>query len=569
MPLAPTCTPRFAKVDSACNCTLTQLKIQGLTPAEIENLGYKEVDLLRVVMQAAEAKALGVQERGIGMLLRSSIKDIKPSLNTVKVGMQSLVLPYIMRPQEAYINANYFTIQNGLAPADAGQNGLHPGAWDFILKLSDSWLKTDLEALERYFLPGNTLIVHTWDSTATKVAKTLVFTIVRAVNADTSIKQARITVYPNVTAAAYNAMTTPQKNALHPTFGVAQTGANDISDREAWCFEQPADISKKLLINWIQTTRTSRCVDEDYQRILNAIMSGKVNEYQKGFVWQSLADQNKRKTMLEEEAWYRSVFYGQAIDPVAQGNQGANYAQLPTVADVSDPSCPREYKARALGIFTMLQECNRVIDLNGSKLDLDMIFDQLYLLAQYRSAGGDNVSVIDSMTDRWTADDIFTTMSKYYKAKYGWDTTRYFKAGEKITHDGVVMFNYDIYDIKVVGVQWAVFHDAFFDNMISAFPNDVNASNFNFKDRARQLWFLDWSDISIGNAGTTSVQRKTPDPETSTLYQCVITANVKTFNLRSQKWTVMVDRPHRHLVVYNFAEGCPGISVVSCPVPNS
>lgn len=567
MALAPACVPRFAKVTSACGCTLTNLSIAGLTPAEIENLQNKEIDLARIVLQATEAKALGVQERGLGMLLRSSIKDIKPQLTTQKIGMQSIVLPYIMRPQEGYINANYFTIQSAVAPADAGVGGLHRGAWDLTLFLSDSWLKSDLESLERYFLPGNTLIILTWDNTTSKNAVTHVFTIARVVNADTDIKKAKVTVYPNLTDTAWTALSSGAKTALHPTFGVAQTGANSIADRESWCYEQPADISKKLLVNWVQTTRTSRCVDEDYMRILDLIMKGRVNEYQRGFVWQTLSEQNKRKTMLEEEAWYKSVFFGAALDRNAQTPE--NYASLPTVADVADPTCPREYKASALGIFSLLSECNRVVDLNGNRLDLDYIFNQLYYLMQFRMAGGDNISVIDSMTDRWTANTIFDAMVKYYKVKYNWDTTRFAKIGEKITHDNMVLFNFDIYDVKAVGVQWAVFHDSFFDHMIANFPDDVAGSDVNFKSRARQLWFIDWSDLSIGIAGSMSVTRKSPDPDTNSLYNCVMVANIKTFNLRSQKWTVMLDRPHRHLIIHNFSDACPLIFPVGCPVPNS
>lgn len=567
MALAPSCVPRYAKVSSACGCTLTNLSIRGLTPAEIENLQTKEIDLARIVLQASEAKAMGVQERGLGMLLRSSIKDIKPQLSTQKVGLQSIVLPYIMRPQEAYINANYFTIQSAAAPSDAGVAGLHPGAWDLTLFLSNSWLKSDLESLERYFLPGNTLIVLTWDNTTSKNAVTLVFTIARVVNADTDIKKAKVTVYPNVNATDWALLSSPAKDAYHPTFGVAQTGANSINDRESWCYEQPADLSKKLLVNWIQTTRTSRCVDDDYMRILDAIMKGKVNEYQRGFVWQTLADQNKRKAMLEEDAWYKSVFFGAAVDKNAQTPN--TYDSLPTVADPADPTCPREYKASALGIFSLLSECNRVIDLNGHALDLDYIFNQLYYIMQYRMASGDAISVIDSMTDRWTANNIFDAMTKYFKARYNWDTIRFAKIGEKITHDNVVLFNYDIYDVKPVGVQWAVFHDAYFDHLIAAFPDDVAGTDRDFKSRARQLWFIDWSDISIGIAGSMSVTRKSPNPETNDLYKCVMVANVKTFNLRSQKWTVMVDRPHRHLIIHNFSDACPKIFPAGCPVPNS
>jgi hypothetical protein len=123
------------------------------------------------------------------------------------------------------------------------------------------------------------------------------------------------------------------------------------------------------------------------------------------------------------------------------------------------------------------------------------------------------------------------------------------------------MFNYNLYDIPEVGIQWAVFHDPFFDDHLSAFPATV--SGVNFKARGRNLWFLDFSDMVIGIGKTMSVRRKTPDEATNSLYNCVITANHKEFNLRSQKWTAMLDRPQRHLIIHNFSDACPTVTAQS------
>jgi hypothetical protein len=559
--LAPACIPRIIPVSSACGCTLTGTSIKGLTPGEMEALAFKEIDLARVIMNAAEAKALGVQENGLATFLRSTIKDIKPKLNTSKIDEQSIILPYIQRTQKSHINANYFTIDAGAATTGAGTGDIPASAWDLTVNLGASWLKTDLLQIERYFKPGNTLIVLTWDDTTAKNAKTLVFTIIAAVNADSGgVAKAKITVQPNITDTGFTALAdnAAGRGRYRPTFGVAQTGANDVHDRESWCHEPPADLSKKILVNWIQTTRTSRCVDETYLKTLNQIMSGKVNAYQQGFVWSPLAEQNKRKTMLEENDWMRSVFFGQAIN---EHQTPETYDQLPTVSDVSDPSCPLEYKARALGFFQILTDCNRVIDLNGGALDLDYIFQQLYYLMRNRKADGDKISVIDSLTDRWTASKIYDAMSRYYRVRYGVETVRHAKVGEKITHDGIIMFNYNLYDIPEVGVQWAVFHDEFFDDHLQAFPSTVGGQDF--KSRGRNLWFLDFSDMSIGIGKTMSVRRKSPDETTNALYNCVITANHKEFNLRSQKWTAMLDRPQRHLIIHNFSDACPTVTAQS------
>jgi hypothetical protein len=570
--ISPSVLPRIAKVSSACGCTLTALSVKGLTPNEFEALSGKEIDLARVILNATEAKALGVQESGLATLLRSSVQNIKPALNKMNISEQSLVLPYIQRRQNSQVNANYFTIEAGAANPFAGTTNsgtvFPTSSWDLTLNLGSSWIKTvsgSPEAIERYFLPGSHLFVLTWDNTTSKNAVTLDFEVVKAINADSGgVSKAIVTVRPNVSDAGWAGFNSGAKLPYQPTFGVAQTGANSISDRESWCHNQPSNTTGKLVANWLQTTRSSTCVDGEYQRILDQILKGKINPYDQGFKWTSIGEQNKQMAMASEDAWLKSVMYGQAIN---ENQTVEGYQNLPQISDVGDPSCPLEFKANALGIFTLLKDANRVVDMNGNVLDLDYIFEQLYYLKRYRSAGGDKVNVIDSMTDRITAARILEAMTRFYQVKYNFTTQQAIKIGETIKHEGLVLFNYNIYDIPEQGIQWAVFWDTFFDDMISAFPSTV--SGVDFKSRARQLWFIDWSDVQVGIAGTTSVTRKDPDAATNALYKCVILPNVKTYNLRSTKWTVMVDRPARHLIIHNFSSACPRITATGCTVPNS
>jgi len=567
MPLAPAYAPRIAKVLPTHGCTLTALHIAGLTPNEMEALATKEIDLFRHVLARAEAKVLGVQESGLATLLRSTIKDIKPKLGSTKIDEQSIVLPYFMRTQRSYINANYFTIEGGAATPGAGTGNIPAHAWDLTLNLGSSWLKSDIEEINRYFLPGNHLYVSTWDTAVAKNAIDIDFTILGSVNADAGgVRKAKVTVVSNYTAAAFAALSADQQSALNCTFGVAQTGVNSVSNREAWCYTQPANLSKKIIVNWPQTVRFARIIDSEHERILKAILSGKVNEFQRGFVHTDIADQNKQQTMLEEDALLRTAFYGQRIN---ENQTVEGYTLLPTIADPAQPDCPLEYKANALGFLTQLTDAQRVIDMNGSPLDLDLLFSKLYELKRHREADGGKVSVIDVMTDRWTAGILYSAMSRYYKAKYGVETVRYAKIGEKITHEGQVLWNYNIYDIEDHGVQMAVYHDQFFDDYISAFPATVGAG-VDFKARARMLWMLDWSDITLGVGKTMSVKRKSPDPETSDLYRCVMTARTQEFNLRSQQICPMIDRPHRHLIIRNFSSDCPTVKVTVCnPAPSS
>lgn len=568
MALNPACVGRVVKVDSACGCTLTRATITGLTPSDIEDLGNKEIYLTKAILDAREAAILGVPQRNLQMLLNSSIKNVKEKLKVDDVTEQSIIMPFIQRGQRSYINANYWTILAGAPAANAGVGSVPLSAWKLTLGLGNGQFQTDLDAIQRYFVAGDTLIVKTWDNISTKTAVTLQLTIVSAVNADAgAVKKATVTVYPNVNDTNWALLTAAEKNSYHPTFGMAENAANSVSDYEAFCANQASDLSKRIIVNWLQTSRQSYCREMSYTEVLDAIMEGRVNDYLKGFKFTSIADQQKQQRARFELEAMNSAFFGQAID--VDNQTTVNWRSLPIVYDIVNTTCPLAYKANALGIFTLLAACNRVIDMLGRTLDLDDVFSRIYLLRRYREAAGDRVPVIDSMTDRYTAAYIFETMTKYYSAKYGVTTTKYYQADQKITHDNWVMFTYDIYDIKEAGCQWAVFTDDYFNDMVDAYNQRV--VGWDFSTRANNLWFLDWSDISKGVAASKQVTRKYPDLDKATLaeWKCVITPNPSTYDLRSETWTMMVDRPERHLIYHNFKAGCPRVTIPNCTVPQS
>ena len=556
--------PRIVQVDSSTGCTLTNASIKGMTPAEFEALGNKEIDLARVIASAAEAKILGVQEKGLPTLLRSSITNIKPLLNETKVETQSMILPYVQRRQRSYINSNYFAGSGGQASPTAGQNGEHPGSWQVTVDVGESPWATDIKLINRYFLPGSTVMISSWN-TSTKATKDIVYKVTDAVDAtDSSGTKATLTLEPNITAGGYQGLS--DTSAYEFEVGVVQTGANSVNDYEEWCYNQPADLSQQLIVNWLQTTRESRIVDDQYKATLESIMSGKVNPFLQNFVYQPIAEQNKRASQLSDEAWMRSVWYGQRIN---ENQTPETYMNLPAVTDPEGTragsagfgsDCVLEYKSNALGIHTQLKDANRIVDRQGAALDLDYLFQQLYFLKRNREADGDSISVIDVMTDRITANNIFTVMNDYYKSKYGWEVTRNVAINEKVTHDGIMLFNYNLYDIPEIGVQLAVFHDQYFDDLISATPTSDGTNN-DFQSRSRALWLLDWSDIRVGVAGTNSVTRKNPAPEVMDAYRCRMSAVIKEYSLRSTTWTTMMDRPQRHLLIQNFSDANPTVTV--------
>ena len=201
----------------------------------------------------------------------------------------------------------------------------------------------------------------------------------------------------------------------------------------------------------------------------------------------------------------------------------------------------------------------------GATLNLDNLFSDLYFLKRNREQDGTAVGVIDCMTDRFTYNLFYEKMNTYYKDRYGWEIHRNAELNQTITHDGIILFNYSLYDVPEVGVQLAMFHDPYFDDIatvgtgnkwldtgVRSTDNVFSDDGADWEKAARTLWFVDWSDVKIGIAGTNAVTRKQPHPEIDRLYKCRMDAKVKEYSLRSTKWTTMMDVPARHLIIENF-----------------
>jgi hypothetical protein len=603
--------PNMINVTSATGCTLTRADISGMTPDTFEQLAMVETDLARVIANAAEAKILGVQEKGLATLLKSSLRDIKPALTTSKIDEQSLILPYIQRRQRGHQNANYFQLTKGGTALDSAakkgttlskwtgsacpptmtsggssQNTHHvvvtSGAWgedNSTLGIQNTYRGGPTE-IDRYFLPGMSLIIYTLDGS--QKSKVLDLEIVDAYEVTAAGTSGGGVIGDIILELKDRSLTTAGVIAG----GFCQIGTNNVSDWEEWCRNQPSDMNQRIIVNWLQTSRETRQVDGVYKDTLQKILDGKVNPYAAGFKYLPLAEQNKIAAGNSENAWLRSTFFGQAISD-SQTVEG--YSSLPQVHDPesgssyggypgSQPtgeSCPLEYKANAIGIYTQLVEAARVADFGGGQLDLDALFQLIYYLKRYRESDGDSIDVIDCMTDRYTADNLMVAFSRYYQAKYGAQVNRFVDQGKKLTFDNQVMFNYNVYDIPEIGVQLAVFHDQFFDDHLSAskqakngdmLDGSTNISADAAAANGRHLWMLDWSDINVGIAGTNSVTRKHPNVEAQELYKCRMEANVKEYQLKSTKWTTMLDRPQRHLVVRNFSADLPSVSTLGLPL---
>lgn len=547
MALLTGCNPRMIRVDDSCGCTLTRASITALTPTALENFGVLEVDAHRIIGNEKELRRTGVREKTLRDLLLSRMVGL-PRTN-LGTNRQSIIAPFVLKPQRHNVNSNWWTLVAGAADPAAGTGTVHAGSVRFTVRNSGGQFSTALVDLEKYFLVGRYIAVLTRDP-VTQVGRKLQFKITASVNADSGgVEQALITVEPPYSAAGWVALSAAQKAVFEPHDGIIINLANSVSDYESYCYQYPAENTLKLRDFWVQTIRTTWCYSDEYIKALNAPLT---SSYWKKFATLPLAEQRKRQGYQDERDFFNTVFYGQRI---TEKQTADTYTQLPQVVDPLNTTCLLEYKANTLGIRTQLSDCGRVIDFQGAPLDLDLLKELLYAVKRHREIDSGTITRLDGFTDRFTFGLVRKVMIDYYKDSYGADTTRFYQPKQALVFQNQVLWDYDIFEFPEDGFELALFRDDYFDDHLSAFPTAMKAAG-------RQLLIIDWSDVNLGVGNTRSVNRQTNIADNA--YNCVIQPNVTRYQLKSQQLAVMVEDPNRHLIMENFSGDCPIITATTC-----
>ena len=247
------CLPRIVNVDATTGCSLTRATIKAMTPQVFENQGYTEIGMDRIIQRAREARAAGVVESTLEMLLMSSLKNIKGELTRQPIGPNdSVILPYIYRRQKRNIQSNYWSVTAAAQTPGFGTGSIPASSTDLTVGYSYSPYASQLSAPEQYFLTGKYIVVETVDP-ATKVAYSLLYSITSAVNVNPTT--AKVTCVPNYSSAGWAALTGGQQATYLPTKGLAYLLQNSVSDYESWCNQDVAENTNKLLTYWLQTSR--------------------------------------------------------------------------------------------------------------------------------------------------------------------------------------------------------------------------------------------------------------------------------------------------------------------------
>lgn len=561
------CGPRIIDVSNSCDASLTKATITGMTPKEIVDLKDKAYAESQMYRQLMVSRLTGVRENNLYDLLLSRMKGVKGEITKQTIGKNtSYFLPFFLRYQEDFINANNFEITAGVPDPNRGKTvgGVyHPrSAW--LITVSSkaltggtdaklSYLETGITNLGRYFLPGESVIA--MNLGAGDTVNEPIYKIIQAESGTLNDSPvAYVVVEPNRTESWWDAAESNAKAPFEITDGVVAVGANSVSDYEAWCHNQPVDQSKRVVAHWPQTCRYTHCYDEEYEKYLAEIMKGNVNVYLEKFKEMSLSEQNKRQYAAYQRKLMNTVWFGQ---PINEKQTVEGYKDLPKVYDPRNANTFIEYKSNCLGIRTQLAACDRRVDYENAPLNMNALEQQCYALKRFREVDGGYAGSIDFMTDKGTAAKFRRIFADYYKKVYGLTWQREFSPTELIKFGDQVMWEYQSYQFEETGITINIITDPFFADNKEAFIAAGMGS------RGNMLVAIDWNDLELGMGDFQKRKTITPtedDPD----FRCIISMNKTMTDLESCKLTPIVNDPKRSLIIENFSDACPTYTYSAC-----
>ena len=464
------------------------------------------------------------------------------------------IAPFVMARQYSAINNGYWQVQNGVASG---------GNWSVDVSST-----TNIPADVRSFPAGQRVYI-TGVSAANSVSRTA-WQIVSSVISSVVTNGVTVVLSPQNSGSFLSG-----SHLQSPVTGLLVRGTANISDFENFCAEPPAYLNWKNVPFWTETQRTTLCISTQYEKWRKALLAD--NPLYREFGDLTEIEKNRQLGADWQKRLVETMFWGKKIN----SNQSlANYNQLPQISaydgsafglGVDGGTCVG-YRANMIGIYEQLVECNRVLDLQNSTLNLIALFNELYNMMRTREgASGKYVKVFDVFTDNQTAHLINQAMIAYYNAEVGgnarWNIDLNGPGGmpqanfnkEQDIQKAEFGFNYRSYNLMYPAqIRVNIITHYFFDDLLTA--NNVASQG----GAGRLLLVLDFTNIY---PGITTSNRKVWDTGAlknlaaiNSSYGCVMEVNTQQTTLMSVTGTMVVECPAGNLWLENFANAIPNVT---------
>lgn len=550
--------------------SVTRASIDYLTPSDLDSIfspGGKFADLDAWFKHQIEMKACGMRRYAwYDWIYANADRDsfrsaFKAGIDGVKgVKVSSLLHPFIFGRQESVVNRDYWKVVGGVAIASytVNQPATAVGTMTAGPILSTTGGTRIIRVQNRHGIPVDANwfrtkeVVHIFNKAGNGVSLQSNYRVVSAAT-NTAL------TYIDVLLADENAgSVTPYDPA--PQNGLILVGVNNVNDFEQWCQNLPTIDPRKRVPFWFQTFRQARCVDEEYQRVWNKLFE--TNPAFREFGDLPLAERNRQDELEAQKRFVHAFLFQKPISANQTLTNWESLTDINTLAGaVLNPGMSGKLvakRANFVGVKEQLAQCDRVIDLQGNKLNLLEFFDLNYDLVRQRQSSGRKVTDIDWFTSSTFRANFHSAMMQYYKDFY-LDQLRVVVEVNKIHAD--LGFVHDGYYVKRPGgVKINIISDEFFDDYADEFQAMGLATVGNL------LLALDigkppngsiyWAQLAANRKVYTTAQIDQL-AKLDTVYRCVMDQLTLTQTLTSETGTVIVECPRFSAWVQGFEDAQP------------
>lgn len=550
------CTPAI-RTNIATAGLMTACRAHIPAPSELETL-YKDSDDYRL-MEALflwqwEANANQAVQSNLFKFFQANRVNLRGKVVTERLNAGLMAIrPYVQVKRKGPINNNFWKAASGAAcDVDGSLNGsgiywrmdfssptgipVHAGwfnakEWVFVVGLDGS---------------GNS--IH-WAGEV--VSSSVVSTVVRVV------------LKPQMTNSSL-----PSARKANPTQGGATRGAPNVDNFESFCAQPPGLITTTLDPFWIGTTRTTFKEDELYNKWRDLVLADNVL-YREIF---DLPTQEYNKQVAEDFArkHVESMFNNTAL-----ANQTVEAAEnLETINSSADgiggARCIGK-RANPIGIYEQHVQCERVVDAQGTKLNLPALFQALNKMMRIREASGAAAAAQKTFEIAMPSNYMplfHQGMLAYYNTQWAGKVqwTNEVKQDAKVSPMGFLYMDYPL--LWPVGVTIRILTDTYFDDY-AAFMHElaVAFSEPNYDNLGRRLWIADWSRIYMGLLGSKRISNN-PGSDLAGMQRlgiidpCIMETIREMNTLTSFTWTVVADCTPGNLILENLSAEVPEHDVI-------
>ena len=545
------CLPQYRQDYQKCS-GLTACDISPTTEDELASIYADAQGRYRIIGALLESDIMGkacqIVENPLYNFIMENAKHWGPgALNVRKKQNSGLieVMPFIQIGRKSVINNNYWNMSGGTTGGTAPNGAAYDRRMD-AASMTSIPLSVDWFPLEQTIYVSSVGAAGGATMTAWKVVDRV----------DTG------SVIRLYLKSQNSGSRLPSYKTENPTIGVGMRGVPNISPYERYCAQVPRINTNSDYLAFTQNTRWSICNDELTRKFLEHIRDG--NPLYRKYYHVEEAEYNRQVIQDFQNRLVHTFLFQKALP----NQTSTDWDQLETITSWTDTGVGNAgiylpgvegrcvaRRANAEGVYEQLQECGRVKDLFGQRMNWLELQAELYNMQRVRKDNGYPADVIEAVVDSAYRVLFIQGLVRYMAGKYEGAARFNIEVEAKKTNAGFVYQDF-ILDYPAGVVLRVVSHHAL-DDLLTAHTT-VSST---LTSPGRKLLILEWNSIYMAIIESRSVERRTGTAEEIAKVNesalCVIDIPVKSVKLNTMLFTTVVECPRASLWIENFSFEVP------------